>query len=85
VHQYTNECLALRALLIQRMSQLSPREFVQVLRPIFQEDEAILIAAGGALGALAGGVQWWVNVQVDKRRRRMDERKQQGGKGDPAA
>jgi uncharacterized membrane protein YheB (UPF0754 family) len=69
VHRYTNECLGLRALLIERMSKLSPQEFVQVLRPIFQEDEVILIAAGGVLGALAGGVQWWVNVQVEKRRK----------------
>lgn len=68
LHQYTNDKLGLKKLLIERMSRLSPAEFEQVLHPIFQEDEIILIAAGGVLGGLAGGLQWWVNVALEKRR-----------------
>jgi hypothetical protein len=34
------------------MNLLSPAEFQQVLRPIFQEDELTLIVAGGILGRL---------------------------------
>lgn len=37
-----------------RMAQLSPGEFQELLRPAFQEDEWILILMGGILGALAG-------------------------------
>ena len=53
------------------MKQLTPAEFEQVLHPIFQEDEVILIAAGGVLGFLAGGLQWWINDFLEKRQRRM--------------
>ena len=52
------------------MKQLTPAEFEQVLHPIFQEDEVILIAAGGVLGFLAGGLQWWINDFFEKRQRR---------------
>ena len=52
------------------MRRLTPAEFEQVLHPIFQEDEIILIVAGGVLGALAGGLQWGVNVYFDKRQER---------------
>lgn len=68
LHHYTNDKLDLKKLLVQRMSKLSPAEFEQVLHPIFQEDEIILIAAGGVLGGLAGALQWWINVALEKRR-----------------
>lgn len=42
------------ALFKERMSQLSPAEFQELLRPAFQEDEWILVLMGGILGALAG-------------------------------
>ena len=45
------------ALFEDRMSQLSPSEFQDLLRPAFQEDEWILILLGGLLGALAGVAQ----------------------------
>ena len=41
----------------RRNSQLSaqpPAEFQDLVRPIFHEDEWILVAIGGALGALVG-------------------------------
>ena len=41
----------------ERISSQPPAEFQELLRPIFKEDEWILIAIGGALGALAGWVQ----------------------------
>lgn len=70
LHQYINQRLDLQRLLIERMKQLTPAEFEQVLHPIFQEDEVILIAAGGVLGFLAGGLQWWINDFFEKRQRR---------------
>lgn len=41
-----------------RMEALSSDEFQDLLRPAFQEDEWILIMVGGALGAVAGLLQW---------------------------
>ena len=49
------------------MKLLSPAEFQQVLRPIFQEDEFTLILAGGVLGGLAGLLQWYVNTVMEKK------------------
>jgi hypothetical protein len=40
--------------LAQRLKLLSPTEFEDLLHPVFQEDELILICAGGVLGAVAG-------------------------------
>lgn len=87
VHQYTNSKLNLKATLIEKMRKLSPKEFeqvmlhqmfefrsdyVQVLHPVFQEDELTLIIAGGVLGAIAGLLQWWINVQIERRNRKSD-------------
>lgn len=74
LHTYTNTKIRLESTLIKRMQRLSPAEFEQVLHPIFQEDEIILILAGGVLGALAGGLQWGVNVYFEKRKQRSIER-----------
>lgn len=52
---------------MSRMNLLSPAEFQQVLRPIFQEDEFTLILAGGVLGGLAGLLQWYINIMIAKR------------------
>ncbi|KAJ1396675.1 hypothetical protein B484DRAFT_339996, partial [Ochromonadaceae sp. CCMP2298] len=68
LHKYTDLKLGLRDLLVERMNRLSPAEFEQVLHPIFQDDEMILIVAGGVLGFMAGGLQWWLNVEIDKQR-----------------
>ena len=50
------------------MGLLSPSEFQQVLRPIFQEDEFTLILAGGILGGLAGFLQWSINIYFQKKK-----------------
>jgi len=44
-------------LLGERMRQLAPEEFQDLLRPCFQEDEMKLIVMGGVLGLLAGVAQ----------------------------
>ena len=67
LHAYTTLRLDLKATLIERMNQLTPVEFEQVLHPIFQEDELTLIIAGGVLGALAGVLQMLFNVWWEKR------------------
>jgi uncharacterized membrane protein YheB (UPF0754 family) len=44
-------------LLRERMEQMPPREFQDLLRPCFQEDEMKLISMGSVLGLLAGIAQ----------------------------
>ena len=48
---------AVEEIMRRRMEELSPEEFQDLLRPCFQEDEIKLIAAGAALGFLAGLAQ----------------------------
>ena len=69
LHSYIDGRLGLRTLLVSRMRRLSPEQFERVLHPIFQEDELTLILAGGALGCLAGLLQWRLNVLGERRRR----------------
>lgn len=45
------------ALIRDRMQQLPPEDFQDLLRPCFQEDEMKLILVGAALGCLAGVAQ----------------------------
>jgi uncharacterized membrane protein YheB (UPF0754 family) len=45
---------AVQKMLHQRISAQPPAEFQDLVRPIFHEDEWILVAIGGALGALVG-------------------------------
>ena len=58
LHDYTEEALDLENELCSNLQKLSPPEFEQVLRPLFQEDEALLIAVGAGLGGVAGVLQW---------------------------
>lgn len=52
-----NRAKAVQSIMLERMLKLTPQEFQQMLRPAFQEDEWILVLAGGILGAIAGTVQ----------------------------
>lgn len=57
LHEYMTKKLDIEQTLAYRLKLLSPTEFEDLLHPVFQEDEAILIAAGGVLGAIAGAGQ----------------------------
>ena len=52
-----SQALAVQAMLRERLSAQPPAEFQDLVRPIFHEDEWILVAIGGALGALVGWAQ----------------------------
>jgi uncharacterized membrane protein YheB (UPF0754 family) len=56
-YEYTQEALDMETTLREKMQELPPVEFEGVLHPAFQEDEIQLIALGGVLGALVGGLQ----------------------------
>ena len=48
------QALAVQNMLHERISAQPPAEFQDLVRPIFHEDEWILVAIGGALGAIVG-------------------------------
>lgn len=44
----------------ERIRELTPKEFQNLLRPAFQEDEWILIVLGGVTGFIAGTIHLFV-------------------------
>ena len=56
-HAYVDARLGLEATLAARLRALPAADFEQLLHPVFQEDEVILVAIGGVLGAAAGLAQ----------------------------
>ncbi|MBM65145.1 MAG: DUF445 domain-containing protein [Myxococcales bacterium] len=57
VQDYAGEALELDQELARNLRELPPVDFEQVLRPVFREDEATLIAVGAILGGVAGLLQ----------------------------
>jgi len=57
VHAYMRQQLDIENTLSARLKKLSSKKFEDLLHPVFQEDEIILIAVGGVLGAIAGILQ----------------------------
>ncbi len=57
MEDYWRDAMDLQPTIHERLGNLPPAEFEQVLRTCFKEDEAILIAVGGALGLVAGLLQ----------------------------
>lgn len=59
VFPYAQKALDIENLLATKMAALSEDDFVDFLRPVFQEDELKLIIIGAFLGGLAGLVQYF--------------------------
>ena len=57
VENYVDETFDLENSISNKLRSLPPDEFVGVLRPVFQEDEWILILVGAVLGGVAGLIQ----------------------------
>ena len=57
IHSYVTTSFDIEHTLSTRLKLLSPKNFENLLHPVFQEDEIILIVVGGVLGAVAGVLQ----------------------------
>jgi len=57
LHKYADEALHIGDDLCEKMRNLSPEEFENVLRPAYQQDEWKLILVGAILGMGAGFLQ----------------------------
>lgn len=57
IEQYAAERLDLENLMIEKMAELSPQEYENLLRPAFKDDEWIIVVLGAALGFAVGEMQ----------------------------
>lgn len=54
---YATRALDIENLIIQKMDQLTPEEYEGILRPVFKDDEMLMIMVGAVLGFLVGELQ----------------------------
>lgn len=54
---YAGRALDVENLIFEKMSQLSTEEFEAVVRPVFKDDEPMMVAIGAVLGLLVGELQ----------------------------
>lgn len=55
--EYASNAIALEATIVDKMSQLTNEEYESILRPIFKDDEPLMIAVGAVLGGVVGELQ----------------------------
>lgn len=56
--QYLNEAFDIENTIAERMGNLPPEEYFELLHPVIEQDEWKLIAIGAVLGLFAGYCQW---------------------------
>ena len=49
--------LAIENLIVEKMNKLSPAQYEAILRPVFKDDEMLMITVGAVLGFLVGELQ----------------------------
>ncbi len=54
---YTARTLDIENLIIEKMNQLSPDQYEGILRPVFKDDEMLMITVGAVLGFAVGELQ----------------------------
>lgn len=54
---HTTEVLDVENLIVDKMCQLTPDEYESILRPIFKDDELLVVTVGAVLGFLVGELQ----------------------------
>jgi len=60
IEKYIDEVMCVEETLSLRLSRVPPEEFEQIMHPIFQDDEWILLVVGGFLGVVIGLLQAYV-------------------------
>jgi uncharacterized membrane protein YheB (UPF0754 family) len=54
---YAASAIDLEKTIIEKMNQLSPEEYESILRPVFKDDEPLMITVGAVLGGFVGELQ----------------------------
>ncbi|CAE8613557.1 unnamed protein product, partial [Polarella glacialis] len=57
IEEYMDRTFALNELIGPRLRGLPPEQFEGMLRPVFQEDEWMILTLGGVLGVVVGTLQ----------------------------
>jgi uncharacterized membrane protein YheB (UPF0754 family) len=64
IERYMDETMQIRETLSYRLQRITPLEFEDIIHPIFQEDEWILLFVGGFLGVVIGLLQAWALTTI---------------------
>jgi uncharacterized membrane protein YheB (UPF0754 family) len=54
---YTMSVIDLEGTIVEKMSQLDNDEYESILRPVFKDDEPLMISVGAVLGGIVGEIQ----------------------------
>ncbi|MGH3971080.1 MAG: DUF445 domain-containing protein [Mycobacterium sp.] len=54
---YTAKTLDIENLIVDKMNELSPDQYEAILRPVFKDDEMLMVTVGAVLGFLVGELQ----------------------------
>jgi uncharacterized membrane protein YheB (UPF0754 family) len=54
---YAASAIDLENTIVEKMNQLSPEEYESILRPVFKDDEPLMITVGAVLGGFVGELQ----------------------------
>ncbi|MGN6162726.1 MAG: DUF445 domain-containing protein [Marmoricola sp.] len=54
---YAQRTLGIEDLIVEKMNQLTPEEYEGIMRPVFKDDELLMICVGAVLGFLVGELQ----------------------------
>ena len=55
--QYATTVIDLEQTIIEKMSELTNEEYESILRPVFKDDEPLMVAVGAILGGVVGEIQ----------------------------
>ncbi|OBI41549.1 hypothetical protein A5707_07130 [Mycobacterium kyorinense] len=55
--EYTAKTLDIENLIVDKMNKLSPDQYEAILRPVFKDDEMLMVMVGAVLGFLVGELQ----------------------------
>ncbi|CAN3127959.1 DUF445 domain-containing protein [Mycobacterium sp. smrl_JER01] len=56
-HEYATSVLDLEKTIIEKMNGLTDEEYESILRPVFKDDEPLMVAVGAVLGGVIGEIQ----------------------------
>jgi hypothetical protein len=54
---YTAKTLDIENLIVEKMNRLTPDQYEAILRPVFKDDEMLMVTVGAVLGFLVGELQ----------------------------
>lgn len=54
---YAQRTLGMEELIVEKMNQMTPEEYEGIMRPVFKDDELLMICVGAVLGFLVGELQ----------------------------